>query len=72
MQQKRDYNQAAGYLTSKPLNLSEVLDTGEMLQLEQVSNVHEKLMKPLVVLNESAKDEGVVTSPSEVQGAAVA
>jgi hypothetical protein len=45
---KRDYNQAADYLTSKTLVLGkswQVEDADELKHLEQVSKIHEKLMK---------------------------
>jgi len=45
---KRDYNQAADYLTSKTLVLGkswQVEDADELKHLEQVSKTHEKLMK---------------------------
>ncbi|GMF23859.1 unnamed protein product [Phytophthora fragariaefolia] len=50
---KREYNQAADYLTSKTLTLGKsciVQDPEELLHLERVSKIAEKLMKPKVVL----------------------
>ncbi|GMF18278.1 unnamed protein product [Phytophthora fragariaefolia] len=50
---KREYNQAADYLTSKTLTLGKsctVQDPEEFLQLERVPKIAEKLMKPKVVL----------------------
>ncbi|GMF33953.1 unnamed protein product [Phytophthora fragariaefolia] len=49
---KREYNQAADYLTSKTLTLGKfwtVQDPEEFLHLERVSMIAEKLMKPKVV-----------------------
>ncbi|OWY94856.1 reverse transcriptase, partial [Phytophthora megakarya] len=51
---KREYNQSADYLTSKPLAAGEswiVTDPAEMTHLEYVSSIPEKLMKPVVVLD---------------------
>ncbi|OWZ10371.1 reverse transcriptase [Phytophthora megakarya] len=51
---KREYNQAADYLTSKTLVAGEswiVTDPAEMTHLEYVSSISEKLMKPVVVLD---------------------
>ncbi|GMF40891.1 unnamed protein product [Phytophthora fragariaefolia] len=50
---KREYNKAADYLTSKPLTLGKswiVQDPEELLYLERVSKIAEKLMKPKAVL----------------------
>ncbi|GMF16759.1 unnamed protein product [Phytophthora fragariaefolia] len=50
---KREYNQAADYLTSKTLTFGKswiVQDPKELLHLERVSKIAEKLMKPKVVL----------------------
>ncbi|KAE8887230.1 hypothetical protein PF003_g28676 [Phytophthora fragariae] len=53
---KREYNQAADYLTSKTLALGtswQTEDPEELKNLVQVSKIHEKLMKPLVIMDES-------------------
>ncbi|GMF39991.1 unnamed protein product [Phytophthora fragariaefolia] len=50
---KREYNQAADYLTSNTLTPGKswiVQDPEEFLHLERVSKIAEKLMKPKVVL----------------------
>jgi hypothetical protein len=62
---KRDYNQAADYLTSKTLTLGEawtVLDESECTHLQNVSKIHEKLMKsPVAVLDEKTSSaDGVI------------
>ncbi|KAE9274998.1 hypothetical protein PR003_g29454, partial [Phytophthora rubi] len=52
---KREYNQAADYLASKTLALGASWQTEnpeELKHLVQVSKIHEKLMKPLVILDE--------------------
>ncbi|POM77712.1 Reverse transcriptase, partial [Phytophthora palmivora] len=51
---KRDFNQAADYLTSKTLALGEswkVENIDERTHLQLVSNIHEKLVKPKVLPN---------------------
>ncbi|POM71380.1 Reverse transcriptase [Phytophthora palmivora] len=51
---KRAFNQAAHYLTSKTLALGEswkVEDAGERKHLQLVSKIHEKLVKPKVLLS---------------------
>ncbi|POM69521.1 Reverse transcriptase [Phytophthora palmivora] len=51
---KREFNQAADYLTSKTLALGEswkVEDADERTHLQLVSKIHEKLVKPKVVPN---------------------
>ncbi|KAE8989208.1 hypothetical protein PR001_g21831 [Phytophthora rubi] len=61
---KREYNQAADYLTSKTLALGTSWQTEgpeELRHLVQVSKIHEKLMKPLVIMDENT--QGV--SPQE-------
>ncbi|GMF47849.1 unnamed protein product [Phytophthora fragariaefolia] len=63
---KREYNQAADYLTSKTLTLGKswtVQDPEEFLHLERVSKIAEKLMKPKVVLL-----DGELPQDSEIQG----
>jgi ribonuclease HI len=50
---KREFNQAADYLTSKTLALGEswtVKDSNEMTHLQLVSKIHEKIMKPREIL----------------------
>ncbi|KAE8903539.1 hypothetical protein PF005_g23740 [Phytophthora fragariae] len=57
---KREYNQAADYLTSKTLALGaswQTEDPEELKHLVQVSKIHEKLMKPLVILDEIAQGD---------------
>ncbi|KAE8993020.1 hypothetical protein PR001_g20782 [Phytophthora rubi] len=61
---KREYNQAADYLTSKTLALGtswQTEDPEELKHLVQVSKIHEKLMKPLVIVDENTQD----VSPQE-------
>ncbi|KAE8980484.1 hypothetical protein PR001_g24264 [Phytophthora rubi] len=61
---KREYNQAADYLTSKTLALGtswQTEDPEELKHLVQVSKIHEKLMKPLVIMDENTQD----VSPQE-------
>ncbi|KAE9295409.1 hypothetical protein PR003_g24021 [Phytophthora rubi] len=61
---KREYNQAADYLTSKTLALGTSWQTEgpeELKHLVQVSKIHEKLMQPLVIMDENAQD----VSPQE-------
>jgi 3-dehydroquinate synthetase len=56
---KRDYNQAADYLTSKTLVLGkswQVEDADELKHLEQVSKIHEKLMKTDMSLDEPLEE----------------
>ncbi|POM61407.1 reverse transcriptase [Phytophthora palmivora] len=51
---KREFNQAADYLTSKTLALGEswkVEDADEQTHLQLVSKIHEKLVKPKVLSN---------------------
>ncbi|KAE9022723.1 hypothetical protein PR002_g11905 [Phytophthora rubi] len=55
---KREYNQAADYLTSKTLALGvswQTEDPEELKHLVQVSKIHEKLMKPLGIMDENAQ-----------------
>ncbi|KAE9283993.1 hypothetical protein PR003_g26977, partial [Phytophthora rubi] len=57
---KREYNQAADYLTSKTLALGaswQTEDPEELKHLVQISKIHEKLMKPLVILDEIAQGD---------------
>ncbi|GMF36111.1 unnamed protein product [Phytophthora lilii] len=54
---KRDFNQAADYLTSKTLILGESWNAKELLHLELMSKIHGKLMKSVVILDDSAQDE---------------
>ncbi|KAE9340629.1 hypothetical protein PR003_g10390 [Phytophthora rubi] len=61
---KREFNQAADYLTSKTLALGtswQTEDPEELKHLVQVSKIHEKLMKPLVIMDENTQD----VSPQE-------
>ncbi|KAE9313831.1 hypothetical protein PR003_g19398 [Phytophthora rubi] len=74
---KREYNQAADYLTSKTLALGTSWQTEDPEELKhlvqvskiheklkhlvQVSKIHEKLMKPLVIVDENTQD----VSPQE-------
>ncbi|KAE9051437.1 hypothetical protein PR001_g1455 [Phytophthora rubi] len=61
---KREYNQAADYLTSKTLSLGaswQTEDPEQLKHLVQVSKIHEKLMKPLVIMDEDTQD----VSPQE-------
>ncbi|GMF46692.1 unnamed protein product [Phytophthora fragariaefolia] len=57
---KREYNQGADYLMSKPLTVGKswiVQDPEELLHLERVSKIAEKLMKPKVVLLHGASPQ---------------
>uniref|UniRef100_H3H3W0 Uncharacterized protein n=1 Tax=Phytophthora ramorum TaxID=164328 RepID=H3H3W0_PHYRM len=57
---KREFNQAADYLTSKTLLLDEswkVEDEDELTHLQLVSKIHEKLMKPAQILNAGVQDD---------------
>ncbi|KAE8963777.1 hypothetical protein PR001_g29266 [Phytophthora rubi] len=57
---KREYNQAADYLTSKTLALGaswQTEDPEELKHLVQASKIHEKPMKPLVILDEIAQGD---------------
>jgi hypothetical protein len=56
---KRDYNQAADYLTSKTLVLGkswQVEDVDELKHLKKVSKIHEKLMKTDMPLDEPLQE----------------
>ncbi|POM59261.1 reverse transcriptase [Phytophthora palmivora] len=66
---KRDYNQAADYLTSKTLALGEawtVSDPAELMHLEQVSMIPEKIMKPVEIPRKKATEALVEEPPAEV------
>ncbi|GMF34067.1 unnamed protein product [Phytophthora fragariaefolia] len=66
---KRDYNQAADYMTSKTLALGEsgqVEDAEELRHLEQVSKNPEKLMKSEASLNEPVHEESGQSPPDGV------
>ncbi|KAH7465948.1 Retrovirus-related Pol polyprotein from transposon opus [Phytophthora ramorum] len=57
---KREFNQAADYLTSKTLLLDEswkVEDEDELTHLQLVSKIHEKLMKPAQILDAGVQDD---------------
>ncbi|KAE9294553.1 hypothetical protein PR003_g24231 [Phytophthora rubi] len=58
---KREYNQAADYLTSKTLALGTSWQTEDPEELKQLVKIHEKLMKPLVIVDENTQD----VSPQE-------
>ncbi|TJX12030.1 reverse transcriptase-like protein, partial [Tissierella creatinini] len=64
---KREFNQAADYLTSKTLALGEswkVEDADERTHLQLVSKIHEKLVRPKVLLNggiQGSDSQGVET-----------
>ncbi|POM79536.1 Hypothetical protein PHPALM_2770, partial [Phytophthora palmivora] len=57
---KREYNQAADYLTSKTLALGDwkVEDADERTHLQLVSKIHEKLVKPKVLPNAGIQKDG--------------
>ncbi|POM69281.1 Hypothetical protein PHPALM_14449 [Phytophthora palmivora] len=66
---KRDYNQAADYLTSKTLALGEawtVSDPAELMHLEQVSMIPERIMKPVEVPRKKTTEALVEEPPAEV------
>ncbi|POM73782.1 Hypothetical protein PHPALM_9339 [Phytophthora palmivora] len=63
---KRDYNQAADYLTSKTLALGEawtVSDPAELMHLEQVSMIPERIMKPVEIPQERVMGTPVKEPP---------
>ncbi|GMF42042.1 unnamed protein product [Phytophthora fragariaefolia] len=63
---KRDYNQAADYLTFKTLALGksrQVQDADELRHLEQVSKIPEKLMKSEASLNVPVHEESGQSPP---------
>jgi ribonuclease HI len=64
---KRNFNQAADYLTSKTLVLDEswtVQDEDERRHLEVVSKIHEQLMKPTVLIQDVKEKDAKVDSRS--------
>ncbi|POM65287.1 Reverse transcriptase [Phytophthora palmivora] len=69
---KREFNQAADYLTSKTLALGEswrVEDADERTHLQLVSKIHEKLVKPKVLPNAGIqKDDPPGVEPLSVPG----
>jgi ribonuclease HI len=68
---KREFNQAADYLTSKTLSLGEswmVEDPAELTHLEQVSKIHEKLMKPDVIPDDVVGDTPDQGQPEATSG----
>ncbi|POM66404.1 Aspartic protease, partial [Phytophthora palmivora] len=69
---KREFNQAADYLTSKTLALGEswkVEDADERTHLQLVSKIHEKLVKPKVLSNAGIqKDDPQVVETLNVPG----
>ncbi|POM57508.1 LOW QUALITY PROTEIN: Reverse transcriptase [Phytophthora palmivora] len=66
---KRDYNQAADYLTSKTLAIGRawtVSDPTELMHLEQVSMIPERIMKPVEIPRKKATEALVEEPPAEV------